>query len=281
MLVARIINIVLFPIHFINSVCSRLRTYFHWFAHPSDPPWTLRGSYPCSWMILTMTMLSLQFVGTYCGTGWGHVVLINHRHHIQSAWHIPPPRKPPDPICTVPRSFEEIPSVNDYTANNLNPNTLYHINNTTYHVSKRSTHAINRGALINRGANGGLAGGDVRVTSTVPNRSVDVQGIDNHQLTNIPIVTAEGVVTTQRGEAILVMNQYAHIPNGKTIHSSAQLEAHGVIVDDKAIKNGGQQRLITHGGYVIPLSVRSGLVYIDMHPPTDAEQLTLPSIILT
>ena len=70
---------------------------------------------------------------------------------------------------------------------------------------------------------------------------------------------------------ILIMNQYAYIPNGKTIHSSAQLEDHGMTVDDRAFKNGGKQRMITHGGYVIPLNVRSGLVHMDMRPPTDSE----------
>ena len=58
---------------------------------------------------------------------------------------------------------------------------------------------------------------------------------------------------------------------GRTIHSSAQLKAHGIIVDDCAIANGGQQRIITQGGYVIPLHICSGLAYIDMHPSTSDE----------
>lgn len=90
------------------------------------------------------------------------------------------------------------------------------------------------GPLIDRGDNGELAGGDICIMSTMSGRSVDIQGIDNHQLTDIPIVTAEGVVTTQQEEAILFMNQCAHISN---IHSSVQLHAHGVIVDDEAIEN--------------------------------------------
>ena len=237
-----------------------------------------------------MTMLSPQFVGTYCGTSWRHVVHIKPQQHLQSAWSLPSLQKPPDPIRTVSISSEEILSDDDNTndqsssiSHNVSPqkNHSYHINNFTYIVSKRAVHTTNQGALIDHGANGGLAGGDVCIINTMPDRFVDIQGIDNHQLNNIPIVTAEGVVNTQRGDAILVMHQYAHIPNGKTIHSSAQLEAHSIIVDDKAIKNGGQQQLITHGGYVIPLSVCSGLVYMDMHPPTDAEHLTLPHIILT
>ena len=158
-----------------------------------------------------------------------------------------------------------------------------HSTNITYSVS--SKHVAKRGALVDRGANGGLAGSDVRPIHRTA-RSVDVQGIDNHQVTNIPIVTAAGVVDTQKGPAILIMHQYAHIKNGKTIHSAAQLESHGVTVDDRAKANGGHQHIITQGGYVIPLHVRSGLVYMDIRPPTDAEldpvsDGALPQIILT
>ena len=81
---------------------------------------------------------------------------------------------------------------------------------------------------------------------------------------DIPIVTAGGVVNTQKGEVILVMNQYASIRKGKTIHSSGQLESFGATVDDKSIKVGGYQRIITPDGYIIPLQVRNGLVYMDM-----------------
>ena len=66
-------------------------------------------------------------------------------------------------------------------------------------------------------------------------QQVDVEGIDNHQLINIPIVTAAGVVESQHGPVVLIMNQCAHMPNGKTIHSSAQLEAHDITVDDCAM----------------------------------------------
>ena len=115
---------------------------------------------------------------------------------------------------------------------------------------------------------------------------VDVQGINNHQLNNIPIVTAAGVVDTQKGPVVVILNQYAHVKHGRTIHSAAQMEAHGIKVDDRAIPNGGKQRIITQGGFVIPLQVRSGLVYMDMRPPTDQElaipsDRALPQVILT
>jgi len=57
------------------------------------------------------------------------------------------------------------------------------------------------------------------------NGTVDVRGIDNHQITNIPIITAGGVVKTQHGSAIAILYQHAYTGQGrKTIHSSGQLE---------------------------------------------------------
>ena len=130
---------------------------------------------------------------------------------------------------------------------------IYNINtSTTYSISQQNF-TKRKGALIDRGANGSIAGSDVRAISQVDDRKVNVEGIDNHQLTDIPIVTAAGVITTQKGPVIAIMNQYAHINRGNTIHSSAQLESFGTILHDKAKANGGHQCLITQGGYVVPL----------------------------
>jgi hypothetical protein len=128
---------------------------------------------------------------------------------------------------------------------------------TTYSIS--SSHITgNKGALVDRGANGGIAGSDVRVINKT-GKSVDIQGIDNHRITQIPIVTAGGVINTQKGPAIAIMHQYAYTGKGKTIHSCAQLEAHKQTVHDKSTKVGGKQRIETLDGYIIPLNIRSGL----------------------
>jgi hypothetical protein len=117
---------------------------------------------------------------------------------------------------------------------------------------------VRTGALIDRGANGGIAGDDVRIINRT-GRQVDVQGIDNHQIVDIPIVTAEAIVKTQCGEVINILHQYAYTGKGKTIHSSGQLEWYKQEVDDKSIKVGGKQHIKTLDGYVIPLDVKSGL----------------------
>jgi len=64
-------------------------------------------------------------------------------------------------------------------------------------------------SVVDCGAKGGIAGSDVCVIEK-SERSVDVRGIDNHEIVNIPIVTAGGVVTTQCGPTIAILHQYAY-----------------------------------------------------------------------
>jgi hypothetical protein len=51
-------------------------------------------------------------------------------------------------------------------------------------------------SLVDCGANGGVAGSDVRVIFKT-SRTVDIKGIDNHQVTDVPIGTV-GVLLTPR-----------------------------------------------------------------------------------
>ena len=51
------------------------------------------------------------------------------------------------------------------------------------------------GSLIDRGANGGLAGSDVRILERT-GRTVSVTGIDNHELPGLGIVTCAALLHT-------------------------------------------------------------------------------------
>jgi len=156
---------------------------------------------------------------------------------------------------------------------------LVHQHKIYYSVSAHKSRKI--GSLVDRGANGGIAGEDVRIIEK-SDRTVDVRGIDNHQITDIPIVTAGGVIKTQHGPAIAILHQYAYTGQGKTIHSSGQLEWYKNDVNDKSIKvSGGLQRILTNDGYAIPISIRDGLPYVALRPFTDEEWETLPHVILT
>jgi hypothetical protein len=140
-----------------------------------------------------------------------------------------------------------------------------------------------KSSLIDQGANGGIAGIDTRVIERHPHRTVDICGIDNHEITSIPIVTAGAVARSQRGDVILIMHQYAYHPQqGRSIHSSFQLESFANDVHDKSIHiPGGLQRIQTVDGYVFPLSIRDGLPYLGMRPYTDVEYKSLPHVIIT
>ncbi len=91
-------------------------------------------------------------------------------------------------------------------------------------------------------------------------QTVDVCGINIHQITDIPIVTSGGVMTTQHGPVVAIMHQYAYTGQGKTIHSSGQLEWYKNDVNNKSMKvSGGLQCILTNDGYVVPISIRDGL----------------------
>lgn len=76
----------------------------------------------------------------------------------------------------------------------------------TYSVSNHKT--LRSAALVDRGANGCVIGVDCRPIPDCPktHRTVDVGGIDGHQITDIPILSAAGVTETQRGTAILIFH---------------------------------------------------------------------------
>ena len=76
--------------------------------------------------------------------------------------------------------------------------------------------------MVDRGANGGLAGDDVKVLHKT-GRRVNVSGIDNHQVNDLDIVTAAGVVSSKSGPRLVIMNQYAYLGKGKSIHCAVSM----------------------------------------------------------
>ena len=125
--------------------------------------------------------------------------------------------------------------------------------------------------LIDRGANGGLAGADMRVIHTTP-RKINIVGIDDHELTGLNVVTAAALLDTQKGPIIGVFHEYAHLGKGRSNHAAGQMESFNCQVDDRSKIVGGAQRIETSEGYVIPLSIESGLVYMHtIRIPTDQD----------
>ena len=131
----------------------------------------------------------------------------------------------------------------------------------TYHVAQASQ--AKHGSLVDRGANGGLAGSDVTILSR-SSRKCTVTGIDNHELQGLDVVQCAALVETNHGIVNLIMNEYACYGKGHTIHSSGQIEWFKNSVDDRSVQVGGKQRICTIDGYAMPLTCRGGLMYLSI-----------------
>ena len=89
------------------------------------------------------------------------------------------------------------------------------------YLFQHANHTNNQ--LVDRGANGGLAGSDMRVIYKTY-RKINISGIDNHEVTGLDVVTAATLLNTSLGKVIGIFNEYAYLGKGSSIHSSGQLE---------------------------------------------------------
>ena len=101
----------------------------------------------------------------------------------------------------------------------------------TYHISTHS--ASSYGSLVDRGANGGLAGSDVCVLERT-GRKVSVTGIDDHELPGLDEVTCVELIQSNHGKVNILMHEYAYYGRGNTIHSPCQIEWFNNTCDDKS-----------------------------------------------
>ena len=149
----------------------------------------------------------------------------------------------------------------------------------TYRVAQASQ--AKHGSLVDRGANGGLCGSDVRILFR-SSRKYTVTGIDSHELQGLDVVQCAALVETNHGIVNLIMNEYACYGKGHTIHSSGQIEWFKNSVDDRSVQAGGKQRICTIDGYAMPLTCRGGLMYLSiLGKPTDKDLERYPAVHLT
>ena len=135
--------------------------------------------------------------------------------------------------------------------------------------------------MVDCGANGGLAGSDMRVIHKT-HRKINIQGIDNHEVTGLDVVTAATLLNTSQGKVIGIFNEYAYLGKGSSIHSSGQLEWFKTNVDEKSVKVGGTQLITTLEGYSVPLFIKDGLAYAtSLGKPTDQDMDTYPHVFFT
>jgi len=105
------------------------------------------------------------------------------------------------------------------------------VHNVVYSISKHQADKQET-SLVDRGANGGMAGDDVMVIER-GERSATVNGIDGHTVQDLPICTVAAQVKSNKGPIILIMHQYAYLGKGKTIHS---IEYYKNAMDEKSSK---------------------------------------------
>ena len=151
----------------------------------------------------------------------------------------------------------QVPSPQDYT---MTPERSIN-HHFTYHIAQASQ--AKHGSLVDRGANGGLAGSDVLILSR-SSRKCTVTGIDSHELQGLDVVQCAALVQTNHGIVNLIMNEYACYGKGHTIHSSGQVEWFKNSVDDRSVQVCGKQRICTIDGYAMSLTCRGGLMYLSI-----------------
>jgi hypothetical protein len=142
------------------------------------------------------------------------------------------------------------------------------------------TDTYEKGGLVDRGANGGLAGKDLKVIATT-DRRVDITGINDIKVDNIRIGTVGGVVKSHRGPIIAIFHQYALGDHGNSIHSSGQMESYRNKIDDRSTKVGGTQSITTIDGYDLPLDVVNGLPHLKSRPFSEREWKEYPHVVMT
>ena len=148
-----------------------------------------------------------------------------------------------------------------------------------HYIFQHANHTNNQ--LVDRGANGGLAGSDMRVIYKT-HRKISISGIDNHEVNGLDVVTAATLLNTSLGKVIGIFNEYAHLGKGSSIHSSGQLKWFKTHVDEKSIKVGGTQLITTLDGYSVPLLIKDGLAYAtSLGRPTDQDMDTYPHVSFT
>ena len=135
--------------------------------------------------------------------------------------------------------------------------------------------------MVDCGANGGLAGSDMRGIHRTY-RKINIQDIDSHEVTGLDVVTAATPLNTSQGKVIGIFNEYTYLGKGSSIHSSGQLKWFKTNVDENSVKVGGTQLITTLDGYSVPLLINDGLAYATSLVRSTAQDMdTYPHVFFT
>ena len=79
-------------------------------------------------------------------------------------------------------------------------------------------------SLVDKGANEGVYGYGVIDINNSPHRHVNVQGIDNNEITSVHIFTVGTLARSQAVPVIIIMYQHAYHEKGKNNNSYVKIE---------------------------------------------------------
>ena len=148
-----------------------------------------------------------------------------------------------------------------------------------HYIFQHANHTNNQ--LVDRGANGGLAGSDMRVIYKT-HRKINISGIDNHEVTGLDVVTAATLLNTSLGKVIGIFNEYAY--HGRDPPSIHQVNLNGL----KPLLMKNPSKLVAPNLSLLwmdilsPLLIRDGLAYAtSLGKPTDQDMDTYPHVFFT
>ena len=147
-----------------------------------------------------------------------------------------------------------------------------------YSVSKHDIREASLMSLVDRDTNGGIAGDNVRIIARNPHQMVNVHGLDDHEVIDIPVGTMGAHVMTQHGPVIIIIHQYTLLQKGHMIHSTVQLEAYKNKVNNCSIKIGGLQCITMSERYMPTIDIMNSLPYVNMRKFTDDRFDSLPHV---
>jgi len=122
------------------------------------------------------------------------------------------------------------------------------------HASKHAIERSKRGTLVDQGAHSGILGNDAKVIFK-RSKTVDVTGVDNHELNALPMVDATAKAITDKGPLILILQNYAYHGLNRTPHSAGQIEWYVNKVHDTSMKVDGRQVIKTVDGHYVPINI--------------------------
>ena len=126
-------------------------------------------------------------------------------------------------------------------------------------------------AFMDSGSDTSGLGGEAWNITKVTKRKVRVTGFENEKTAknNVPIGTGITAVDLPDDTTVILRVNEATLLGEKanTLLSPTQIRENGHIIDERARKHGGKG-CITADGYVIPMTLREGMMAIKIRKPT-------------